>query len=76
MQYQIIAKDEDNTRFVLYILDDLELARKKFDFTVKVASGPDDILMSLPSWKSIELQRVESICFSDIDNETSSCEKD
>jgi hypothetical protein len=70
MKYQIIIKDDDNTTFVLYLFDDLELARKKFDFTVKVASSSCDILMKSPSWKSIELQRVESICFSDIDNET------
>jgi hypothetical protein len=70
MRYQIVAINEESTSFILYLFDDLELARKKFDFTVKVASSRGDILMKSPSWKSIELQRVESICFSDIDNDT------
>jgi hypothetical protein len=76
MQYQIIAKDKDNTRFVLYIFDDLEIAKNKFEFTLKVASGPHNILINSPGWKSIELQRVETIQFCDIDDIKLRCENE
>lgn len=67
MKYQIIAKDEENTGFLLYTSDSLDLATKSFDFAIKAAKSGDDILIKSPSWESIELQEVREIYHHDID---------
>jgi hypothetical protein len=70
MQYQIIGKDNDGVPIVLWRYDKLALAREKFDFVVLLSKHEEvTSLLNFPSWKSIELQQVETISISQTDNE-------
>jgi hypothetical protein len=69
MKYQIIGTLEDNRSYVIYNFSDLSLAKSVLKFAVEVAADDVNHLMKLPSWKSIELQQVETISVFQIEDE-------
>ncbi len=61
MKYQIAVTNENDTRYVYAVVDDLEQAKAKCAFLMEVEANGSNMFFNLLCLKSIELSQVEPI---------------